>query len=115
MYSVLKRLELRRSKLQLFFGRKKSAKRRLTQQVADLTGAPGVKLTARSSSLNHYSPSSSLINYLLVIFVYLSPIPQTCQFLVISFLQIVTNNLLGRFFWVSPARTLSFLLHPRPQ
>ncbi|KAJ5608156.1 hypothetical protein N7537_004775 [Penicillium hordei] len=52
---------------------KKSAKRRLTQQVADLTGAPGVKLTARSSSLNHYSPSSSLIIYLLVIFfIYLS-------------------------------------------
>ncbi|KAJ5704970.1 hypothetical protein N7455_005562 [Penicillium solitum] len=50
---------------------KKSAKRRLTQQVADLTGAPGVKLTARSSSLNHYSPSSSLIIYLLVIFLFI--------------------------------------------
>ncbi|KAJ5931604.1 hypothetical protein N7516_006093 [Penicillium verrucosum] len=60
-----------------FLAEKKSAKRRLTQQVADLTGAPGVKLTARSSSLNHYSPSSSLIIYLLVIFVYLSLIPQT--------------------------------------
>ncbi|KAJ5502271.1 hypothetical protein N7463_005145 [Penicillium fimorum] len=49
-----------------FLAEKKSAKRRLTQQVADLTGAPGVKLTARSSSLDHYSPSSSLIIYLLV-------------------------------------------------
>ncbi|KUM60374.1 hypothetical protein ACN42_g6767 [Penicillium freii] len=75
-----------------------AAKRRLTQQVADLTGAPGVKLTARSSSFNHYSPSSSLIIYLLVTFFYLSLIPQT-----------------WRFFWVSPARTSSFLLHPRPQ
>ncbi|KAJ5373308.1 hypothetical protein N7517_005314 [Penicillium concentricum] len=55
-----------------FFWQKKSAKRRLTQQVADLTGAPGVKLTARSSSLDHYSPSSSLIIYLLVNFLFIS-------------------------------------------
>ncbi|KAJ6169432.1 hypothetical protein N7497_002275 [Penicillium chrysogenum] len=79
MSGVLERLGLRRSKLQLFFGRKKSAKRRLTQQVADLTGAPGVKLTARPSSLNHYSHSSSLIIYLLAFFYFLSLIPQTCK------------------------------------
>ncbi|KAF9244736.1 hypothetical protein DTO013E5_8849 [Penicillium roqueforti] len=58
---------------------KKSAKRRLTQRVADLTGAPGVKLTARSSSLDHYSPSPSLIICLLVILL-LSLIPQTWRF-----------------------------------
>ncbi|KAJ5839280.1 uncharacterized protein N7525_004468, partial [Penicillium rubens] len=62
-----------------FLAEKKSAKRRLTQQVADLTGAPGLKLTARPSSLNHYSHSSSLIIYLLAFFYFLSLIPQTCK------------------------------------
>jgi hypothetical protein len=47
-------LGLRRSKLQLFFGRKKSAKRRLTQQVADLTGAPAVRVSSERYTFDFF-------------------------------------------------------------
>jgi hypothetical protein len=43
-----------------FLAEKKALGRRLTS-ADSWTGAPGVKLTARRSSLDHYSPSSSLI------------------------------------------------------